>query len=103
MVSKAAEFREMDIEELESRLAQAKTELFNLRFQVVTGRLDNTSRLGQVRHEVARILTVLREREITEAEALEATRHLPPPAAQSVPASSSASAAGSETGRSSDE
>ena len=67
-----SELREMDLDELESRLGQAKLELFNLRFQVVTGRLDNTARLGQVRREVARILTILREREIESAEALEA-------------------------------
>ena len=68
----AIEFRAMDTEELESRLGQAKIELFNLRFQVVTGRLDNTARLGDVRRDVARILTILREREIDAAEALEA-------------------------------
>ena len=72
MASKVEEFRQMDEDELESRLAQSKIELFNLRFQVVTGRLDNTARLGEVRRQVARILTILRQREIEAAEALEA-------------------------------
>ncbi|MHB1855572.1 MAG: 50S ribosomal protein L29 [Acidimicrobiales bacterium] len=72
MPSHTEELREMDLDELDQRLAQRKQELFNLRFQVVTGRLDNTSRIGQVRREVARILTVQREREIADAEALAA-------------------------------
>jgi len=72
MPSHTEELREMDLDELDQRLAQRKQELFNLRFQVVTGRLDNTSRIGQVRREVARILTIQREREIADAEALAA-------------------------------
>jgi large subunit ribosomal protein L29 len=67
---KARELTELDIEELETRLAEARTEIFNLRFQHVTGQLDNYARLGQVRRDVARMLTVLREREIEAAEAL---------------------------------
>jgi large subunit ribosomal protein L29 len=58
-------------EELLTRLAEAKQELFNLRFQNVTGQLDNYARLGQVKKEVARINTILRDREIAAAEALE--------------------------------
>ena len=72
MASNVEEYRQMDEEELYSRLGQSKQELFNLRFQLVTGRLDNSSRLGQVRRDVARILTVMREREIAAAEALAA-------------------------------
>jgi large subunit ribosomal protein L29 len=68
----ATELRELDIEELESRLSESKRELFNLRFQVVTGQLDNVSRIRQVRRDVARIRTILREQEITAAEAIEA-------------------------------
>jgi large subunit ribosomal protein L29 len=68
----AEELRQMDGDELRSRLGETKQELFNLRFQLVTGQLDNSERLGQVRRDVARMLTVLREREIEEAEALEA-------------------------------
>jgi large subunit ribosomal protein L29 len=68
----AAELREADETELETRLAEAKQELFNLRFQIVTGQLDNSARLRAVRHDIARILTVLREKEIEAAEAAEA-------------------------------
>jgi large subunit ribosomal protein L29 len=60
----------MDPDELELRLAESRTELFNLRFQVATGQLDNTSRLGHVRRDIARILTVMRAREIQEAEGM---------------------------------
>jgi large subunit ribosomal protein L29 len=58
----------LDGDELASRLGDARRELFNLRFQLATGQLDNPARVGQVRHDVARILTVLRAREILEAE-----------------------------------
>jgi large subunit ribosomal protein L29 len=56
--------------ELFTKLAEAKEELFNLRFQHVTGQLENSSRLGVVRKQIARINTELREREIAAAEAL---------------------------------
>ena len=56
--------------ELEHRLGEAKEELFNLRFQNATGQLDNSARLGQVRKDIARVETLLREREIEAAEAL---------------------------------
>jgi large subunit ribosomal protein L29 len=62
--SKAAELRELPEDELMARIEAAKEELFNLRFQLATGQLDNTARLKEVRHDVARIATVLREREI---------------------------------------
>jgi large subunit ribosomal protein L29 len=65
---KARELGELDPEELEARLVEMKAELFNLRFQHVTGQLDNYARLGQLRHDVARALTVLRAREIQAAE-----------------------------------
>jgi large subunit ribosomal protein L29 len=51
-------------EELVSQLHEAKQELFNLRFQVATGQLDNNKRLRTVRHDIARIYTVMREREL---------------------------------------
>jgi len=70
--TKAAELRELNDTELEHRLDEAKEELFNLRFQNATGQLDNIARIPQVRREVARIETLLREREITAAEQLEA-------------------------------
>ena len=60
---RALEIRELADPELETRLAEAKQELFNLRFQNVTGQLDNHNRLGEVRHDIARIMTVMRERE----------------------------------------
>jgi large subunit ribosomal protein L29 len=68
----AAELREADETELETRLAEAKQELFNLRFQIVTGQLDNSARIQAVRRDIARILTILREKEIAAAEAAEA-------------------------------
>jgi large subunit ribosomal protein L29 len=64
----ASDLALLDPEELETRLAETRRELFNLRFQAATGQLDNSSRLGHVRRDVARILTVLREREIAEGE-----------------------------------
>jgi|HubBroStandDraft_6_1064221.scaffolds.fasta_scaffold06441_4 large subunit ribosomal protein L29 len=58
----------LDGDELTARLGDSRRELFNLRFQLATGQLDNPARVGQVRREVARMLTVLRTREILEAE-----------------------------------
>ncbi|MDT4943861.1 MAG: large subunit ribosomal protein [Pseudonocardiales bacterium] len=59
-----AELRELHDEELDTRLREAKEELFNLRFQMATGQLDNNRRLRTVRHDIARIYTILREREV---------------------------------------
>jgi len=61
---KSADLRDLPYEELKTKLAEAKQELFNLRFQVATNQLDNTARIKTVRHEVARIATVMREQEI---------------------------------------
>jgi large subunit ribosomal protein L29 len=72
MASKTAELRDLNDTELEHRLGEAKEELFNLRFQNATGQLDNVARIPEVRREVARIETLLREREIAAAEQLEA-------------------------------
>jgi large subunit ribosomal protein L29 len=75
MPSKAAELRELPDDELMARIDAAKEELFNLRFQLATGQLDNPSRIREVRHDVARIATVLREREIeAELDAFAAAR-----------------------------
>ncbi|WP_419918673.1 50S ribosomal protein L29 [Candidatus Poriferisocius sp.] len=60
--------------ELIERLSDAKDEVFKLRFQIVTGRLDNTARLKQAKKEVARAMTELRAREIQAAEELETQR-----------------------------
>ena len=68
----AAELRALDPEALEEKLRDAKEELFNLRFQNATGQLDNTARLKTVRREIARIYTVIRERELGIIEAVEA-------------------------------
>ena len=69
--AKIAELRELENEELLNRLAESKQELFNHRFQLVTGQLDNYARLGQMKKDVARINTILRDREIAAAEAME--------------------------------
>jgi large subunit ribosomal protein L29 len=60
----AADLRSSSPEELSSKLAEAKEELFNLRFQSATGQLESHGRLRAVRKEIARIYTVLREREL---------------------------------------
>ena len=62
--TEAGELRELSEEELTEKLRQSKEELFNLRFQMATGQLANNRRLRTVRQEIARIYTVLREREL---------------------------------------
>ncbi len=66
----AADIAEYDIEELERQLSESRRELFNLRFQLATGQLDNFSRITHVRKDVARMMTELRIREIAEAEGM---------------------------------
>jgi large subunit ribosomal protein L29 len=63
-VSKPEELRDLSDDELDTKLAEAKEELFNLRFQLVTGQLDNPMAIKVMRKEIARILTVVREREL---------------------------------------
>lgn len=65
---KASELRALDDAQLREKLAEYKVELFNLRFQKATGKLTNTARPRQVKREIARILTILRERELAQAE-----------------------------------
>jgi large subunit ribosomal protein L29 len=60
----ALELRKLNYKELGEKLEESKEELFNLRFQLVTNALDNTSRIAQVKRDVARIATVMREQEI---------------------------------------
>jgi large subunit ribosomal protein L29 len=60
----AAELRELSDEELVAKVRESKEELFNLRFQMATGQLDNNRRLRVVRHEISRIYTIMREREL---------------------------------------
>jgi len=71
-VTTAAELRAVNAEDLAEKLAEAKEELFNLRFQNATGQLDNTARLRAVRKDIARIYTVMRERELGIVEEVEA-------------------------------
>jgi large subunit ribosomal protein L29 len=60
---KAAEVRELDVEELQRRVAETRRELFNLRFQHATGQLENTGQLKEVRSNIARLLTVLNQKQ----------------------------------------
>ena len=60
---KVAEVRELDVSQLEDRLAQTRRELFNLRFQHATGQLENTGQLKEVRRNIARLLTVLNQKQ----------------------------------------
>ena len=62
--TKVTELRQLGDEELVAKLREAKEELFNLRFQAATGQLENNSRLRVVRKEIARIYTLMREREL---------------------------------------
>lgn len=68
----AAELRELADDQLLDQLEEAKQELFNLRFQFATGQLENSARMTDVKRDIARINTVLREREIAAADALAA-------------------------------
>ncbi len=63
MASKTAELRELTDAQLLERAESAKEELFNLRFQLATGQLDDSSSIKKVRHEIARIATVMRQRD----------------------------------------
>ena len=68
---KAAQIRELGDADLVQQLDDARQELFNLRFSHVTGQLDNSTALREIRRDVARLMTELRAREISAAEALE--------------------------------
>ncbi len=58
-----AEVRELDVEELKRRVSETRRELFNLRFQHATGQLENTGQLKEVRKNIARLLTVLNQKQ----------------------------------------
>ena len=62
----AQEIRELDTEALLAKVEECKKELFGLRFQQATGQLENTARIRQVRKTIARIKTVIRERELNQ-------------------------------------
>ncbi|HHT64601.1 MAG: 50S ribosomal protein L29 [Caldicoprobacterales bacterium] len=66
---KANRFREMSQDELNQNLAEFKSELFNLRFQLATGQLENPMRIREVKKDIARVKTILRERELKALEA----------------------------------
>lgn len=61
---KANKMRELTTQELNDRERELKTELFNLRFQLATGQLDNTQRINQCKKDIARVKTLIREREL---------------------------------------
>lgn len=65
MVVKASKLREFTSEELNHKLEEFKNELFNLRFQLATGQLENPMRLKAVKKDIARVKTILRERELS--------------------------------------
>ncbi len=65
---KATELRKMNDKELETKLADLKAELFNLRFQHAINQLDNPNKLVEVKKDIARVKTVIRAREIDAAE-----------------------------------
>ncbi len=67
-MTRLAELRDLPDDELLARLESEKEELFNLRFQLATGQLDNPMRIKAVRHDIARIRTVLTERELAAQE-----------------------------------
>jgi len=66
---KANEIRQMTAQELDNRLTELKTELFNLRFQLATGQLDNPMRIKAVRKDIARVKTIIKERELKQLNA----------------------------------
>lgn len=66
---KAAEIRNLSGEDLQAKLKEVRAELFNLRFQMATGQLDNTARIKQVKKDIARIQTEMRDRELKAVQA----------------------------------
>ncbi len=66
-MAKASELKELSLADLQKREAEFKEELFNLRFQLATGQLENTARIAQVRKEIARVKTVIRAQELANA------------------------------------
>jgi len=64
---KAKEIRELSNDDLKAKLAEGRSELFNLRFQMATSQLDNTSRIRLVKRDIARVLTEIRQRELAQA------------------------------------
>ncbi len=65
---KVKEFRDLSPEELDQKLASLKEELFNLRFQLATNQLENPNKIGEVKRNIARVKTVIREKELNTVE-----------------------------------
>lgn len=63
---KAKEIRELSVEELEVKLTELKKDLFNLRLQHATNQLDNPTRIAEVKRDIARVNTILREQQLAE-------------------------------------
>ena len=63
---KANEVRKLSSADLEKKLTELKKDLFNLRLQLATNQLDNTNKINEVKHDIARINTVIREKQIAE-------------------------------------
>ena len=61
---KVNEIRQLSTEEIQTKIKESKEELFNLRFQQATGNLDKPSKIRELRHQIARLKTVIREREL---------------------------------------
>ncbi len=66
---KPSEIQGLEVSEINDKLKDARSELFNLRFQLATGQLDNTGRIGMVKKDIARLQTELRARELRESDA----------------------------------
>ena len=66
---KAAEIKKLSADDLQAKLKEARAELFNLRFQMATGQLENTARVKQVKKDIARIQTEMRDRELKDVQA----------------------------------
>ena len=63
---KESEIRELTVEELSAKLGELKKDLFNLRLQLATNQLDNTNKINEVKHDIARVNTVIREKQLAE-------------------------------------
>ena len=61
---KVKELRELSTEQLEKKLSELKSELFNLRFQLAINQLENPNRIPEVRHDIARVMTLIREKNV---------------------------------------
>jgi large subunit ribosomal protein L29 len=71
---KAAELRDLSADELQGKSTELQEELFNLRFQLATGQIENVSRIRTVRRDLARVKTIQREREFMPSHSPSATR-----------------------------